>query len=178
MTFPGLYYSVSGGYGFESTLTDDQYDRLLAKKAGTIDLDVKIVFDKNQFTRFFDDSEDGDMFFFETICGNIQDMLLTQGLISVDDISNSKVIGITDWGVVWFDRGLKLDLLITSIDRQPSLAAFLKTDENLTHWNWKSEYVIFDTLHMFMVCYFRWVFSISKMHRPNRPYFKNKEDHH
>jgi hypothetical protein len=160
--YPGLYYTVSGGYGFETYLPDDDYERLYDNKAGTSDLDIKIVFDtkyKSSFLGFFNEETDNpDVLekadqtpeFMLYLMDQIRQKLREQGETSKD---GGEAIFIPGLGLLWSHIELKLDVLISSLEHIPSLSAYLNTDR-VTYRSWKPGFRIFDALHMFLLCFY------------------------
>jgi hypothetical protein len=52
ISFPGLYYAVSGSYGLEYIMTDEQRKLLYASDVGAADVDIKIIFDEDNLPQF------------------------------------------------------------------------------------------------------------------------------
>lgn len=150
LTHPGLYFAISGGYGFEMYLPDDDYERLYERMAGTIDLDIDIFIDTSNLKFRWLASES--FWFYSFLVDRITSQLHSKKLISDFDYSTAAFNEVTEMGTIWFNKDLKLDLIIGPLLSAPSLPVYLNTD-GATFRNWKPGFRIFDVLHMFILCF-------------------------
>ena len=144
-----MFYAISGGYGFEQTLSREQLHILYSKGYGTEDLDYKIYFDVDIFnTKYGRDINETSFIQFRN---NIIQELLKRNIIKEPRRVRVKGMGIA----VVSD---KVDLFIGDISQCTSLRYFMNVyrlapGKEVIDMEYTMQFNIFSALHMFMLCH-------------------------
>lgn len=156
ITFPGLYYAVSGSYGLEYIMTDEQRKKLYANDVGAYDIDIKIIFDEEKVPPFVKDAivrnsqikrgYDTTKFYYTLMRKIIRS--LNPYLLPND----GWLMDIESMGLLFNADESRIDVLVAPLSMCASLSNFLAHTPDKDHLNWKSDFAIFDSLLLFILC--------------------------
>ena len=158
-TFPGLYYAVSGSYGLEYILTDEQREKLYANGVGAYDIDIKLIFDEETVPQFVKNAiankskpkrgYNTTKFYY----GLMMDIIiaLEPYLVPPED-KEDNLYDVEGMGLLFNADKSRIDVLVGPLSMCNSLRNFLAHTPDKNHLDWKNDFAIFDTLWLFILC--------------------------
>lgn len=149
ITCKHMFYALSGGYGFESTLSNERLIMLYKHGFGTDDLDFKIYFDVRAMKTTYGKTIDKEWFI--DFRNDVLRELTTRRLVSTTGI---KKITVKEQGFGFATN--VVDLFLGDISSCQALTYFMGIRQPPTgeiKLDFTGKFAIFSTIHMFMICH-------------------------